>query len=103
MLIVYRLRMRVLTNCSAIPTTRRRHYLVGALPVEVAEGKPQMMTLTRESEFTAVHSQQVLPSWHECHYRHGHDWTVRTEVVANDNLTDDESVAVHTALAECDT
>ncbi|UIX34452.1 6-pyruvoyl trahydropterin synthase family protein [Streptomyces sp. GQFP] len=62
-----------------------------------------MMTLTREGEFTAVHSQQGLPSWHECHHPHGHRWTVRLEVVAKDNLTEDESVAVHTALAEFDT
>lgn len=62
-----------------------------------------MMTLTREGEFTAVHSQQVLPSWHKCHHPHGHLWTVRLEVVAKDNLTEDESIAVHTALAEFDT
>jgi 6-pyruvoyl-tetrahydropterin synthase len=61
-----------------------------------------MMTLTRESDFNAFHTQQTLPSWHECHPPHGHHWTVRLEVVANDNLTDDKSLAVHTAFAEFD-
>ncbi|MFI6803818.1 6-carboxytetrahydropterin synthase [Streptomyces luteogriseus] len=60
------------------------------------------MTLTRAADFSAIHSQHVLPSWHPCHHPHGHQWTVRLEIVAKDNLTDDESVAVHTALAAFD-
>lgn len=62
-----------------------------------------MMTLTRETDFSAVHSQQTLPSWHACHGPHGHLWTVRLEVASKDNLSEDDSVAVHTAFAEFDT
>ncbi|MEU6349653.1 6-carboxytetrahydropterin synthase [Streptomyces sp. NPDC047072] len=62
-----------------------------------------MMTLTHEGpEFTAVHSQQLLPSWHGCHHPHEHQWAVRLEVVANDNLAEDESIAAHIAFAEFD-
>ncbi|MFF4363490.1 6-carboxytetrahydropterin synthase [Streptomyces sp. NPDC001604] len=61
-----------------------------------------MMTLTREGDFAAVHTQQTLPSWHLCHHPHQHQWTVQLEVVAEDNLTDDESAKVHTAFAQFD-
>ncbi|MFE7272547.1 6-carboxytetrahydropterin synthase [Streptomyces sp. NPDC057623] len=61
-----------------------------------------MMTLTREGDFDAVHTRPTLPSWHMCHPPHQHRWTVRLEIVADDNLTDDESVTVHTAFAEFD-
>ncbi|MFE2426920.1 6-pyruvoyl tetrahydropterin synthase family protein [Streptomyces sp. NPDC059373] len=62
-----------------------------------------MMTLTRQADFSATHRSPRLPSFHECHLQHGHQWSVRLEVVAKDNLTDDQSVAVHTAFAEFDT
>ncbi|MEU6379559.1 6-carboxytetrahydropterin synthase [Streptomyces sp. NPDC046909] len=61
-----------------------------------------MMTLTREADFNAIHTQSTLPSWHMCHPPHQHRWTVRLEIAAADNLTADESVAVHTAFAEFD-
>ena len=62
-----------------------------------------MITLTREADFGARHSQSLLPTWHECHAAHEHNWTLRLEVFSSDILTEDESTRVHTAFAQFDT
>ncbi|MER6567022.1 6-carboxytetrahydropterin synthase [Streptomyces sp. NPDC001093] len=66
------------------------------------EGDEPMMTLTHEADFSASHIEPRLPSWHPCARMHSHNWSVTLEASGQENLTENESVAIHTAFAEFD-
>jgi len=60
------------------------------------------MTLTHTADFTASHTEPLMPRWHACHRIHGHQWSVSLETSSVEDFTDAESVSVRVAFFEFD-